>query len=284
MMSQSPALSLDNLPQELIDRIIYQLSDRANLSHLSGTSKDIRATTLESLYEDITMVWNRKAGGHENPRIDLLLRTVVEEPKYADYISKIDLQPHDHRINKPRFSTTAASPSHVARVKAALRRLGVDRTSVEERLEAGVLRNDFNAIVALLLLLCLEITSLTLGLEILVFSDFLSAAFKYALPTQHSKHISRLQSPPISSSLTTLRLPETTMGPKTLHKILSSRPDLVTLEYDCWMYHHDQFDAFVLSAALEAVKNTCVNLNVKVRWWSEEDENYHAEDLELAEV
>jgi hypothetical protein len=344
------AVSLPNLPQELMDNITSLLQRPADVSSLSMTCKSVRAATVQCLFQDITMVWYadstvERVGGEPKrngtPRIDCLLRTLLENPESANYVFTLDFQIAGYRASryhksphKPQLPTMAASKLYTLLVDNALRRVGPHWTAIHETIRHGVLNNEFDAVVALVLLLCPRLASLNLGIDILLYNKFLATILGHALPGQTSafqqlktprlgtntlaaEHTSRfrveyprkwpeatldlpaylplfylpalqdvemslpwsrygvsfkwpqLPSPNLKS-LRTLHLPECSMEPRDLHKILLSTPNLVALKYNCWLFYTKRLDASVLSAALEPVKNTLKHLEVKLNFWSSE--------------
>jgi hypothetical protein len=225
MLSHRSAASLPSLPQELVDKITSLLSRRADVSSLSMTSKNVRAATVEYLFQDITMVWYEDSGvermgddpvQNSIPRIDCLLRTLLENPQFADYVSTIDLQIAGYRASryhklphKPPLPTMAASTSYTLLVDNALCRVGLHRTVIHEKMRYGVLNNEFDAVVALVLLMCPKMTSLTLGLDILLYNKFLSTVLGYALPGDEPSALGQLKT--LKLGRNTLATEETTV-------------------------------------------------------------------------
>ncbi|CAG5161901.1 uncharacterized protein ALTATR162_LOCUS6119 [Alternaria atra] len=64
----------------------------------------------------------------------------------------------------------------------------------------------------------------------------------------------KMESPPICSKLTTLKIHEPSVTPDTLAKLLSCTPALTTLDYEYWT--NDSLICASLSAALNVVKST----------------------------
>jgi hypothetical protein len=216
-MSHRSAASLSELPQELMDEITSLVPRRADVSSLSMTSKSIRAATLPLLFHVITMVWfendtvERVEGDplqNNIPRIDLLLRVLLENPRFAEYVLKIDLQLAGYRKSryhkaphKPQLPPLAASTSYQSLVQNALRRMGLHQMSIHEELVHGISKNDFDAVVALILLLCPRMTSLNLGLDVLLFNRYLSTVMNHALPQNRTSALRKLKSLKLGRSL-----------------------------------------------------------------------------------
>jgi hypothetical protein len=337
--------SLASLPQELTDKITSQLEPRVDLSNLSMTCKAIRAATVRSVFGEIIMIWkgyNDHTRKVECPRVDLLLRTLLEAPELANYVSRLDFEAIGHRQSchnklKPQLPGLVITTSYAARVKKALQRMGLDQTNMGEKMEAKILDNDFDAVIALVVLLCPKITSLSLGLDVLIRNSYLSTVLKYALPTKISMQITRFQLvqvlkigtsdphedtvifsamwprklpnnilkleayiplfylpnlqhlemslpdlaineqfawptsiPPKLLTLTSLLLLECSVAPDVLSHIFPSTPSLKRLEYDCWMFHDDGFDASAFATALHAIKDTLTELKMTIQFWSSE--------------
>ncbi|KAF2874417.1 hypothetical protein BDV95DRAFT_604598 [Massariosphaeria phaeospora] len=215
----------------------------------------------------------------------------------------------------------AVSTSYAALVEEALRQVGIDRTDIHEKMRDDVLKNDFDAVVTLTLLICPKITCLTLGLHLLLNAIYLrtilchnisgvrtsrfeylsslklETAFLNGSKVRRIKHpylkidaylpflylpalqdievnLPRVRAcnsfnwpmlpPPKLLSLSTLRLPESSVQPEILHSILLTTPNLVSLEYDCWQFRGGRFDASAFEAALETVKNTLTYLKANI--------------------
>ena len=340
-MSHRLAPSLCGLPQELIDKISSQLDNPADLSNLSKTCKSMRQATINSLYENITMLWKGDiytSQQIENPRLDLLLRTLLEAPELASRVLTADLQATGLRATmcravRPKLPAPICSTAQADQV---IVRLGLDGTETGNLLKARLLENDFDAILAVFVLSCPKLAHLTLGLDVLFANLFISTILGAAPPPKSSKLTSEFQSlktlklgasfdpvidavvtyigcpsevavgipnlhtysllfylpslehveislprpwpdvefywptpaPPKLSTLTSLRLLESTLEPETLQHILLATPCLRRLQYDCRMFPADVFDAGALETALDAVKNTLVELNVGGKFWS----------------
>jgi hypothetical protein len=347
-MSSHLQPSLVTLPQEILDEISCRITARADLSSLSMTSKTLRTATVELLYKDITMTWKaHEDPGHKagSPRIDFLLRTLLVGQHFAVYFSIANLRTIGYRSgsasrrgNKPQLPAMALSTNHAAAVDQALKRMSVEDSEVEEQLRKGVHNNEFDAVIALLLLLCPKVARLELGLDILIRNNFLSHILRYGLPSQVTTRSSRFQSvkdlrigtslepeedtltyhvrfpqrvpekilnhqaylplfyiptlehiemslpglaknqefrwptliPPKLMALTSLCLRECSASPDVLYHILTSTSYITRLEYDCWLFDRQKFNASTLETALSAIKKTLVHLKVSIQFWSNE--------------
>jgi hypothetical protein len=226
-MSPSNAPTLTGLPQELFDIVISHVKDRADLSSLSRTSKALRSATIKGVFENVTMLWTgneevkewepnalqkveylrsqnpnviETSPGSECPRLDLLLRSILETPKQGRYVRKIELHCVQLRYNdkgkprKPELPPPPNSEEYHSLIKAAMRRTGLDQSGFKEEMEDDLKRNEFDALVCLLILLCPSITSLTLGIDFIQNNTKLQLVLKeYALPSKISCSFSRLQ-------------------------------------------------------------------------------------------
>ncbi|KAL1597195.1 hypothetical protein SLS60_008777 [Paraconiothyrium brasiliense] len=75
-----------------------------------------------------------------------------------------------------------------------MRRIGLDRSRLKEEFQAGLETNEFDIVIGFLILLCPNVNSITLGLDILARNSVLDCVLdEYALPTEHTGRISRLQ-------------------------------------------------------------------------------------------
>ncbi|PVI08172.1 hypothetical protein DM02DRAFT_666141 [Periconia macrospinosa] len=348
-MSQRQITSLATLPQELTDNITSHLVTRGDLSNLSKTCKTIRAAVLATLYENITMVvygtynecTHRPA---KVPPMNFFLQTLLENPKLAHHVRSIEFKAIGHRIAsqcgiKPPLPPMAHSPSFAPLVEETTQRLRLTKTSMAIELVNGVLENDFHAVTALILLLCQNVVSVTLGLDFLIRNPFLAAVIECAvprgtgtdpqdvifqslkvlemgtnldpkedtdtfrvlwprrlpgdilrlknyLPLFYLPVVERLvlslpalepgvqfrwpaESAPLSK-LTSLLLPECSVPPEILRKVLASTPYLVRLEYDCSLHTYERFDASAFEAGLDLVKDTLVHLETRIHFWSRE--------------
>lgn len=224
-MSPNNTPTLTGLPQELFDAVISHVKDRADLSSLSRTSKALRSATIELVFKNVTMLWTgdeevkkwepnalqkveylrlqnpntiETSPGCECPRLDLLLRSILETPKHGEYVRKLDLQcvqcRYYHEPKQPELPAPPNSEDYHSLIKTAMRRTGLDQSGIEEEIEADLKRNGFNAVVGLLILLCPNITSLALGLDIIKRNTILQLILQdYALPSEISCSLSRLQ-------------------------------------------------------------------------------------------
>ncbi|KAF2874184.1 hypothetical protein BDV95DRAFT_604380 [Massariosphaeria phaeospora] len=114
-----------------------------------------------------------------SPRIDLLLWTLVRHPEYARFVSIVSLQAIGYHAGQVSWFKPELPPSlepldelfeHVARTFDVLP--SVDWASAANE-------NSLGAVVALFLLVCQNITALTLGIELTRGNKFLSAILRH---------------------------------------------------------------------------------------------------------
>ena len=279
------------------------------------------------------------------PPANFLLRTLLQKPALADYVSALHMQSVGHiklrnGFPKPKCPSMVTPASYPALVKEAIQRTGLGETKIAPQLLTDILENDYQTVATFLTLLCPRITSLVFGLELLIRNPYLESILACASPYESSPQTSRFQhlntirlgtstdlrsvahgfrvelplrtpdatlklesyyplfylpgletleasvpcperytkikwltnSSPILSTLTTLQLPQCSLSPEMLCDILSTTPHLRRLDYDCWQNasYHGLFDASVLQKALDQVKDTLVQLEIKVAFWSKE--------------
>lgn len=196
-MSNLP--SVDALPQELMDNITSRLF-RQDISRLSKTCSKIRAATLKAMFENVEMIW--KSNGHfinemsqfevlALPRVDFLLRTILETPRFADFVRQINLQASGYRWGDYSFikpSLPAPLEADVDIIKAAITRIGV---SMSKELYIAIEENNIDAVISLLLLTTPRLSSLTLGLDLIRENAFLPDILVHALFSPPSARISQ---------------------------------------------------------------------------------------------
>lgn len=225
-MALENAVYLDRLPQELFDNIMCNITDHADISRLSRTCKAIRSLTLELVFENVSMLWDRKKmhfgvpepertallreqkpcvtcttetnSGCECPRLDLLLRSLVENPELGNFVRKVDLQCVDWNRARFGWELTLLPPPNTDEYQAllldAMRRTGISESRLKNEFEDGLEINKFEIVVNFFLVLCPNITSLTLGVDIVADNPVLSLLFEdYALPPENSGYLLRLQ-------------------------------------------------------------------------------------------
>lgn len=180
--------SLVSLPQELFEMITSRLPDLKDLSALSKTSKVIRAAIIPLIYKKISMVWtgtwiDAVFTSRKHPRIDLLIRSLIERPDYVDLIRKINLGATGHRSEgynvKPNLEF--ASPLTLeskSRVREVLLRCGIAN---EDRLSLAVEENDAHGIGAFLLLLCHKVKIINFGIDFILGNPFLTDVLRCAV-------------------------------------------------------------------------------------------------------
>ncbi|PVI02095.1 hypothetical protein DM02DRAFT_315249 [Periconia macrospinosa] len=224
-MSSKSTASITGLPQELFDSITCRMNraDLSSLSrtcrklrsqtiHLvfenvtmlwSGTDK-IRKGDDTAGWDDIvtprTAGWDYIAAERfreqnpnvlkedsdvECPRLDLLLRSVLENPHCARLIKTINLQCFRYRTSvkqlegKPKLPSRPDTENYRALVLETMEKVGLDQSKLHEKFKACLIReNEFDAVIGFLILLCPNVTSLTLGLDVLINNPFLNFVFQ----------------------------------------------------------------------------------------------------------
>lgn len=210
-MSTSQPASLVTLPQEIIDEIISGLAQN-EISRLSMTCQKMRKATKEALFRNVTMVWRGDESSSQKtsiPRIDCLLRTFVENPQLATYVSIINVQEVGYRKTSRRGGTPqlpgiVVSKDYAESVQQILDDIDCIEPQSKKRLKEGVLSNSFDAVIALVLLLCPNITTLELGLDILVDNEYLPHIFEYFglnTTSRKSAHLESMQDLRLGTSM-----------------------------------------------------------------------------------
>lgn len=165
---QMDIASIEFIPQELLDNVLSFIPSCKDRSQLSQTSKITRARTIKGLFTTISLTWRSKGVLGESdtgssPRIDLLLRTVLENPQYAPEIRTLELLGHGYDYPR-RLPVLKISDTPKADLMQ-LAQLAIQQNEYansEEWLEA-LDQCNLDAIIALLLLQCQNLSSLTLG-------------------------------------------------------------------------------------------------------------------------
>lgn len=201
-MSASQPASLVSLPQEILDGIIWEMTLRTDLSCLSMTCRKMRKATEEARFKSLIMVWR----GNEilsqqlsTPRIGYLLRTFLENPQLAKYVCTIEFQEVGYRTTSrrggtPQLPAMILSEDYAERVQHTLNDIDFIGPEIKIKIRDGVLSTSFHAVVTLLLLLCPKVTTLQLGLDILVDNEFLPHILKYFSSATVSGRKPRLES------------------------------------------------------------------------------------------
>ncbi|ORY13172.1 hypothetical protein BCR34DRAFT_586697 [Clohesyomyces aquaticus] len=192
-----------SLPPELLDNIFMSIG-LFELFALSQTCVALRAAALPVVLRDITMVWTADGEDYSptktckypgSTRLDLLLRTILEAPKLAEFIVTVDfraagfqdssvfLHPHasvpssyPYGLNKPTLPSNSSQNSQI--FLEALKHLDVP---FDDETEAAFVENDLGAIIALFLLVCPNLTTVTLGLDLVHSSPYISHILLSAL-------------------------------------------------------------------------------------------------------
>lgn len=217
-------VSLGSLPRELFDAVMSNIEDRADFSSLSRTCKAIRSLTIQLVFENVTMLWAnnvrqrydvrdsqmianlRKQNsrvtetepGCECPRLDLLLRSILENPKLGNYVQKINLQcfgwDRARFGRKPSLPPPPDTDEYQALVLAAMRRTGISKSRLKEHFELGLKTNEIDIAIDFLIVLCPNIESLTLSVDIVARNPVLRLLLEdYAWSPDTSECILRLQ-------------------------------------------------------------------------------------------
>ncbi|PVH90669.1 hypothetical protein DM02DRAFT_620900 [Periconia macrospinosa] len=201
-MPRGSVVSLATLPQELMDEISLHLQHRSDLSNLSLVCKAIRAQTLRLLYNEITMTVQGTHGDtSQQPKVppaNFLLRTLLQKPALAEYISALHLQSVgnltlQHGSPRTECPSMVRPASYPGLVKDAIWRLGLGETKITPQLLANILENDYEAVATFLPLLCPRITSLTFGLDLLIRNPYLESILACASPSQSPGQTPRFQ-------------------------------------------------------------------------------------------
>ncbi|KAF2810419.1 uncharacterized protein BDZ99DRAFT_311137 [Mytilinidion resinicola] len=194
------ASTFPTLPQEMVNSITPYPA-QTNLSNLSKTYKAIRIVTLEALFKKITMTWKgdskeypKEHKGHmlESPCINLL-RTMIETPKLVTYISIVSLRAEGFR----RHGSFLFGPSLPSPLKpqsetflATLRETGMPK---REDMEAGLKANSLDAIIALFLVKCPNLTTLTIAQDLLRHNHHIGGVLSHALSAQPTTKTTKLE-------------------------------------------------------------------------------------------
>ncbi|KAF2003329.1 hypothetical protein P154DRAFT_617944 [Amniculicola lignicola CBS 123094] len=212
---ETPIGSFANLAQELIDNIILFVRGE-DVSSLSLTSKNLRDSTLPRLFGNIKMTWKgthgrpiRVLGQPERifvnayetvyaPRIDLLLRSILERPELAALVTTVDLRcegylsdsgrdlysdsgecsfSNPERLFLPTLPITSESSAHL--FVSALRKLGGPSN---KDFEESLLKNDLDAVLALFLVSCPQLSAFSAGRFILRPNPYLQFLLMPFLP------------------------------------------------------------------------------------------------------
>jgi hypothetical protein len=170
--------ALPSLPPELLDHITGFMPNRAHLSNLSRTCRTLHTKTRKQLYEsyrNIHLVWEGNASTvkkHEagtirttkSPRIDCLLRTILENPELAEQITSVSFQSigFGHESYAPRPILLERLPAHDIESIVSLIR---GTTMSADNWRYGLENDDPNASIALLLWACPNLTDLDIGVD-----------------------------------------------------------------------------------------------------------------------
>lgn len=171
------------IPQEIVDSILESLPDGKDRLHLSTTSRALRAKTRKKAYESLELFWEGNATESEireessktlqAPRLDLLIRTLVEDTQLAENVLKLELQAAGFR----GLSGLWFKPSQLAILEAnslhqLAARSGLDWQDMEG-FATALGEGDTDAFIALLLSVLPGLTTLTVGLDVIRKTRFL---------------------------------------------------------------------------------------------------------------
>ncbi|ORY00889.1 hypothetical protein BCR34DRAFT_102523 [Clohesyomyces aquaticus] len=156
----------------------------------------MRMKTLEFVYNNITMVWKGNAlttsyGGYfetvVSPRIDLLLRTILEtlqvkvlekKPSYTRWISTSHLLAEGFERNQISF--TPSLPEQSPSVGEVLREVMQNRDSAwSDIVHAAISHVSVDAFIALFLGSCTNLKSITLGFSLVKNNSFIARICSY---------------------------------------------------------------------------------------------------------
>jgi hypothetical protein len=144
----------------------------------------MRSLTLKLVFQEITMLWTgadtinppeehiaqavdnmrrrnpstiEQPPGCECPRLDLLLRSIVENPDLSDHVRTISLQcSHGHPSSsgksklfghKPALPPPPETEEYGNMVLAAVRRTGLDKSTMKEQFETGLKTNQLDTVI-----------------------------------------------------------------------------------------------------------------------------------------
>ncbi|KAF2279352.1 uncharacterized protein EI97DRAFT_430435 [Westerdykella ornata] len=201
-MAQSS--SLLRLPQEILDGITSNLEPR-DLSCFSSSCQQVRAATLPTVYRDIRMIWRGSRQPSENrprsdckhescPRLDLLLRTLLENQALAELVRTLDLQSSgywSYELDGRLPYLPSYIPSNSELFKNAFRRTG---SPIPKFLDDDIERCDLHVVVGLTILATPKLSSLTLGLDMIHRNDCLPYVLMSALTLPLDSALSDLSS------------------------------------------------------------------------------------------
>lgn len=168
-----PQPSFGQLPQELVENIIQGLT-RQDLSSLSKTSKAIRARTSKALYANIYMRWEGNAASTQHPsemrttyspRLDLLLRSVLEVPDFAMHVTSVEFQAVGFRRDNDCWSKPSLPKPQVPHSRLLEAASHQARVPQGDRWDKAIKENSVDAIVSLFLAVCQNMTNISLGLD-----------------------------------------------------------------------------------------------------------------------
>jgi hypothetical protein len=331
---------LDTLPQELLDNILSYLPDCTDRAHISNSCKSLHAKTIQSLYKSIHLVWHGNAASTadgekrrttRSPRLDILLATLLERPDLASQIDSVNVEAIGFRHGSSGWTKpcllTAPSKHNVGCVIGVLKRAKFQETKWRPALE----RNDLDAILALFLWSCPNVSNLRIGIDLVRNNYYLGDILWAILPSPHQdfqqgcrnvhkiavgtrtdyhrdyadpektwvqgldskldwrcymsflwfpflneaqmnlddgmtvKAFEMMGHSPTCSQLKRLQLPDSSVRPEILTKVLACTPNLTSLEYEYCMKYNTTLWCENLVRALDHVKNTLEHLKFTMR-------------------
>lgn len=198
---EDEACSLLALPQELLENVTNRLPRSADIAALSQTCGVLHCRTIKMLYKTITLVWYHhlpawpsKVQFTQRSRIDILLRTLIERPEYAQSVTCIDLQSTLRNCDRHAW---ASSVEEVAPAQSLIDLIveAMPRTSLPAISAAEAGRNSVGVLIALVLWQCPNIIELHLALMLLRYNGYL----RCVLWSQRDSRVSTAQWPALSS-------------------------------------------------------------------------------------
>ncbi|KAH7081484.1 hypothetical protein BKA63DRAFT_503929 [Paraphoma chrysanthemicola] len=133
-MPSPPIPHLLFLPAELKSLIFAHLSSKS-LQALSSTCRGLHAIALPLAYARVTLMWDNSPSQRANaPRLNLFIRTLIENPHLARAIKRLDLRANEcmyfddegrFQVSIPGIAACAPSAAELASFHKAVQELGM---------------------------------------------------------------------------------------------------------------------------------------------------------------
>jgi hypothetical protein len=184
------------LAQELKDAIIIylSLSDKVNLS---ASCKAWRAATLSDIYSHITMTWKYDFSDEreESPNITSLLLSLIRRPSLTDHLKSLSLYAVSYWQRRKGGRIESRRPSikhHFDEDAVSLLEKTVKDSHLphpELWLQATIKDRDLGAVIALIILQCNRLESLTIDIDFLFENEWFSTMIRHVVEAPHNANL-----------------------------------------------------------------------------------------------